>query len=513
MTDQAQANPKEADTFPKLLRACAAAYGDSIAIELVGEGAHGKTLSFASLDRCSAALADALIVRGAGKGTRIGFIFGNGPDFAVVLAAISRIGAIAVPISTLVRAEELVRVLRQSDVAGLILQRFLLGHDLVERLCEALPELRAADPAGLRLMQVPFLRWAASSGPGLPASIDDIGDLSADPEGLDDRFLREIESEVHSTDQMLEIYTSGSMALPKGVRHNHSPVMQRVNYMATIDGRERGTSAAIPLPMFWVGGLGLCFLANLASGVRSVCTEGTSTNSRSARGSVMGTDAIKERAREKPYWSLGMTETFGPYSIGEEIRAEGHPLAPPLDQIATGFEVRVADASNEPIAIGAVGEIQVRGYAVTPGLHKMERSAHFTADGYYRTGDLGLLEGERIHFLGRGGDMIKTAKANVSPAEVEMELQTIDGVASAFVIGIPDPERGEIVAAALVPRDGMTLDFGAIERALKAKLSTYKVPRAFAQFERDEIPMLPSNKVARRELIARIEKKIGRSGG
>src|SRR3546814_8686188 len=73
-------------------------------------------ISFAELDRESARIARGLIARGIGKGSRIGFIYGNGPDFALMLAAIARIGAIAIPISTLIRAHELVRVLRQSAI-------------------------------------------------------------------------------------------------------------------------------------------------------------------------------------------------------------------------------------------------------------------------------------------------------------------------------------------------------------------------------------------------------------
>ena len=74
-----------------------------------------------------------------------------------------------------------------------------------------------------------------------------------------------------------------------------------------------------------------------------------------------------------------------------------------------------------------------------------------------------LVDGTRVHFVGRGGDMIKTASSNVSPAEVEMEMQALEEIEAAYVVGLPDQERGEIVAAAVVPCDGVTLDFAAIE--------------------------------------------------
>src|SRR5579862_6782261 len=105
-----------ATTLPQLIRATAAAYGDDVAVAYRGDPAHEESLSFRELDRRSAELARGLIAHGAGKGTRIGFIYGNSPTFVLLMAAIGRIGAIAVPISTLIRSNELVRTLRQSDV-------------------------------------------------------------------------------------------------------------------------------------------------------------------------------------------------------------------------------------------------------------------------------------------------------------------------------------------------------------------------------------------------------------
>lgn len=503
--------PVAADTFPRFLHSCAEVYGDAVAVRFTGETLPDETLTFRALERRSAQLGRGLLVRGVGKGTRVGFIFGNGPEFAVLLSAIARIGAIAVPISTLIRAAEMARVLRQSDVHGVIVQRRLLGNDLLQRVVDSLPELAAATGPDLRLNAVPYLRWILTSGPGLPPGVGAISGLADAAGGIDEALLCEIESEVHPADQMLEIYTSGSMALPKGVKHDHGPVLRRVHYLARMVGRLPGSELQLPLPMFWVGGLGLYFLVNLASGVTSVCTERTVTNRRASRGNVISDDELKLRQNGKPYWSLGMTETFGPYGYGDGLRVDGHPLAPPIDHVAEGFELRVVDANNHAVAGDEIGEIQVRGAAVTLGLHKIERSEYFTPDGFYRTGDLGQLDGCRIHFYGRNGDMIKTAKANVSPAEVEFELQQLAEIDAAFVVGLPDAERGQIVAAAVIAATGAQLDFVGIEAYLRGRMSGYKIPRAYVEFAAEEVPMLPSNKVARRELATALERRLGRS--
>ncbi len=470
MANDASVNPQSATTFPQMIRAAAAAYGDDFAVTLQGETIPDEAVTFAGIERQSAILARGLIARGVGKGSRIGFIYGNGPSFAVMLAAIARIGAVAIPISTMIRSNELVRVLRQSDVAGLIVQRKFLGNDYAERLCDALPELRDGAPE-LRIASVPFLRWIISSGEGLPSSFRDFSFLIDVADTVTEALLLEVEAEVHPADQMVEIYTSGSMTLPKGVKHLHGPVMSRSHYVSRMMGRKRGDQVAVTMPMVWVGGLGLFLLSSWEAGAATVCTERTLTNSRTAMGSVLAEEDLQRMAQARPYWGLGMSETFGPYAYGDELRAPGYPLCAPLDHIADGFEVRVADEGNTQVGDGETGEIQVRGYAVTPALHKMEREAFFTADGFYRTGDRGLVQGRRINFVGRGGDMIKTAGSNVSPAEVEFEMQQLDGVHNAYVVGLPDGERGQLLVAAVIPRDGAALDFGHIQAQLKQRLS------------------------------------------
>ena len=498
-----------AETFPQLIRAAAARYGDDPAITLSGDSLETDSLSFTGLDRASAQLARGLLAKGAGKGTRIGIIAGNGPFFATAFAAIARMGGIAVPISTTIRANELVRVLRQSDVGGLIVQRLFLATDYVQRLIEALPELRTGTDAALRIAAAPYLRWIASTGEDLPPVILAVSALIVAAAGIEDTLLVAIEAEVSPSDQMVEIYTSGSVARPKGVKHTHGAVLFRTHYLRDKLGPQQGQRYAAMLPMFWVGGLMMALLPNLAAGATTMCTEKTLRNSRMAMGSVMTDADLKAMSGAKMIWGLGMTETLGPYAYGDELRAPGYPLCAPMDHIADSFEVRVADAEDRPVVEGQVGEIQVRGFAVTPGLHKMSRELYFTRDGFYRTGDMGVFRGCRLLFTGRSGDMIKTSGANVSPAEVELEMQQLAGIESAYVVGLPDDERGQIVVAAVVTEDE-TVDFGDIDAKLRQRLSSFKVPRAFVAIRREEVPLLHSNKVARREIAALLTLRLGR---
>lgn len=503
-------DPRTATTFPQLVRAAAAAYGDDLAVTLEGDKIASESATFRELDSRSAELAKGLIARGVGKGSRVGFILGNGPAFLITFAAIARIGAIAIPISTLIKANELVRVLRQSDIGGLIVQRTLLGHDLVDRVSDALPGVRDGKGA-LRLAEAPYLRWIASTGDDLPEGIESLDSLKAQGASVSDDLLLAIEAEVHTTDQLVEIYTSGSMALPKGVRHNHGPVLFRTHYLREKGHVQRGGVGAAPLPMFWVGGMMLFMMPNWEVGATTACTEGTSTNSRMAMGSVLAEEDLKAMPKGMINWALGMSESLGPYSFGDEIRAPGYPVCAPIDHVAPGYELRVADENDQPVGDGQSGEIQIRGYPVAPGLHKIEREGYYTADGYYHTGDMGLIDGKRIHFVGRSGDMIKTKGSNVSPAEVEMEMQAMPAIHSAYVVGLPDADLGQIVVAAVVPREGVEPDFAQVQKELKTRLSSFKVPVAYVAITREEVPMLPSNKVARREIAAMLAERLGRA--
>lgn len=512
-SDEAANSPATANTFPELIRAAAAAFGDDPAVVLNAETIPDDSITFAGLERRSAELARGLLARGVGKGSRIGFIHGNGPSFAVTLAAIARIGAVAVPISTLIKANELVRVLRQSDVSGLIVQRHLLRNDYARRLADALPALRTVTDPDLRLPETPYLRWIVSTGAELPPGIRDIAWLTDAAGSVSETMLQAVEAEVHTTDQMVEIYTSGSMALPKGVKHNHGPVVFRARYLAKMINAQRGKPLIAFMPMFWVGGLTLSLLPALVVGGVSTCTESTSTNSRMSMGSVLPEEDLKLLGEKQsgPYWGLGMSETLGPYSYGDDFRAPGYPVCAPMDHWADRYEVRVVDESNRPVGEGEIGEIQVRGYALTSGLHKIERDGYFTDDGFYHTGDLGLVEGSRVHFVGRNGDMIKTGGSNVSPAEVEMEMQAMEGIHSAYVVGLPDAERGQIVVAAVVPRDGAKLDYAQVQAQLRQRLSSFKVPREYVEITREEVPMLPTNKVHRRQIETLVAERLGRA--
>jgi acyl-CoA synthetase (AMP-forming)/AMP-acid ligase II len=136
------------------------------------------------------------------------------------------------------------------------------------------------------------------------------------------------------------------------------------------------------------------------------------------------------------------------------------------------------------------------------GYEGRERSETFTPDDWYRTGDLFRTDADGFfYFLGRRGDMIKTGGANVSPREVEAVLRDVTGGLQPIVFGVPDAERGEIVAAVIIAERDVTLDLDEVRDAVKARLSAFKVPRRFVRFAPEELPVMSSGKPDMRRIV------------
>ena len=194
----------------------------------------------------------------------------------------------------------------------------------------------------------------------------------------------------------------------------------------------------------------------------------------------------------------GMTETGMLTSnplVGE--RRAGS-VGPPLP----GVEVRVVDDAGTPCPAGTIGHVIVRGPNVFPGYWRMpERNAEeFTADGFFRTGDMGSLSGDGyLTIAGRSKDLIISGGYNVYPKEIELAIDELPGVQESAVIGLPHADFGEAVTAVVVPRRGASPPTeGAIIAALKARLANFKVPKRV--YFVDELPRNAMGKVQKNAL-------------
>jgi acyl-CoA synthetase (AMP-forming)/AMP-acid ligase II len=493
-------NLHETRTLAGFVRRLGEAYGDNPAID-----DDGAVLTYRQLVGRSGELARGLLHRGIGKGSRVALIFANGADFAVALAAVTRIGAVAVPLSTLFQPPELARVLRHGDIQAVLAQREYAGKDFARNLACALPSVEASRGFPLCLPDVPFLRWVVFLDPApTPKWAHDLSWLvSAGAEGFSEELLAAAESEVHPDDPALMVYTSGQSAEPKGVVHSNGGILRKTHYLREVFGFERGDRVPGELPFFWVGGMVMSLFPVFDAGGTVTC-QSAPTTSAPILGAVGASrpDFRARGARMQMLVGLGMTETFGPYSWGEVLPDPERPLCPPLVCFEPGYDIKVVGSEGTSVRDGECGEIALRGPTMMLGLHKVENTSTFDADGFYRTGDRAEVQGDCLYFSGRLGDMIKVSGANVAPAEVERELLTIDGITAAHVVGVDDADRGQIVGAAVVLRAGALLQPAAIQQALRDRLSSYKVPKLLAVVRAEEIPTLPAGKIAKKELAA-----------
>lgn len=462
-------------------------------------------ITYAELDARTGELAASLVAAGVGRGSRVGLIMPNGVRWAQTALALTRIGAVLVPLSTLLTPRELVAQLRVATVRYLVTVHEFRGHRYLDGLRAELREPTLGE-GPVYLSELPALRdvWHPDS---LPAD----GDTGT---------ARALAESVDPSDDMVVMFTSGSSGTPKGVIHSHGSALGAVRASLAPRCIDADTRLYLPMPFFWVGGFGGGLLSALVAGATLVTepiprpettlrllerervtlfrgwpdqAEALSRRADSADLSALRPGSLEallppsQRAAPGARATLfGMTETFGPYcgySADTDMPATawgscGKPFA--------GMEVRIVDADDgSPLPPGRIGEIQVRGPHTLRGICRRGREGVFSDDGYYPTGDLGHLDTDGFMFShGRTDDMFKVNGATVYPNEVEAALRTLVDVDAAFVTNVPGP-AGERVGAVVVCGPATTVN--GLTAATRAVLSTFKVPTVWLLAASDDV--------------------------
>jgi acyl-CoA synthetase (AMP-forming)/AMP-acid ligase II len=192
---------------------------------------------------------------------------------------------------------------------------------------------------------------------------------------------------------------------------------------------------------------------------------------------------------------LGLTEAGSVVLISADDTDQPEHRRGSFGKPAPGLDAKIVDPDTQlPVEDGAPGELCIRGPCLMQRYYKRSREECFDADGWLHTGDLAATDSEGFfYYLGRRGSMIKTAGANVSPSEVEHAIAKVTGGA-AHVFGIPDPDRGQVIAAVIVTDDGADFDEAGLRRQLSVELSAYKIPKRLAGLASSEVPLLASGK-------------------
>ena len=345
---------------------------------------------------------------------------------------------------------------------------------------------------------------------------------------VDEALLAALEADVDGSDPLAIVYTSGSTAAPKGVVHTHGALLGHQRNLNTIRGLTADDTLFCNSPFFWIGGFAFGLLATLVAGSTLVCSNaanaaetldlieaekptmtngfvagiahlarypglGTRDLSSMKRGNLYPIMAPERRPRdaELRHNMLGLTEAGSVVLLSGDESDQPEHRRGSFGNPAPGFEVRIDEH----------GELCIRGPYVMQRYYKRSREECFDADGWFHTGDLVHADADGFYyFVGRRGSMIKTAGANVAPAEVQRALGRITGGAPAYVFGISDTERGQQVVAVIATDE--PIDESALRDGLKRELSAYKIPKRIVAVPAARIPVLSSGKVDMKKLAA-----------
>jgi long-chain acyl-CoA synthetase len=193
----------------------------------------------------------------------------------------------------------------------------------------------------------------------------------------------------------------------------------------------------------------------------------------------------------------GLSET-SPVASSNRPDRERRPgsVGVPID----GVQIRIVDENGAEVPIGARGEIVIRGPNVMKGYWgRPDATAETIRDGWFHTGDIGVMDEDGYFFIvDRLKDMIIRGGYNVYPREVEEVLYEHPAVREVAVVGVPDPELGEEVAAAVALKEGAAADEDELRDFVKARVAPYKYPRLISFFP--DLPKGPSGKIVKREI-------------
>ena len=472
----------------------------------------GRNFSYAALFEQSGRMAQALMRRGVQSGDRVAVQVDKSAEAVFLYAACLRLGAVFVPINVANTPNEVEYFLHDSQPRVAIVRP--LDRTLIEPLA--------------RQAKVDCLETLGVDGAGsLPLLAgESAADFSA-PRRLESGAIAAI------------IYTSGTTGRPKGAMLTRANLGSNAAVLAEAWRFSEADVLLHALPLFHIHGLFVAIntvLASKASLVLAPKFDAVQVLEHFSEASVyMGVPTHYTRllqqgglnrettARMRLFVSgsapllaethreflqrtghvilerYGMSETMmntsNPY---DGVRLAGS-VGPPLKGIA----LRVRNADNGVVELNpdVVGTLEVKGPNVFAGYWRDEEKtrSEFSADGWFNTGDVGRIDRNGyVHIVGRAKDLVISGGYNVYPKEVETELDAVEGVLESAVFGVPHPDFGEGVTAAVVAKPGAALSEEAIIESIKTRLARYKVPKRILLVE--ELPRNAMGKVQKNAL-------------
>ena len=515
-----------AETFYAILARRAATHPDRVAIV-----DRGRRITYGELRTRVDRVAAGLGALDIGRGDVVTIQLPNWAEFAYVFFALERLGAVANQIGPDFRSREVDYILRFSESRAFVCPASFKSFDYVKMIGElrpGLPDLQAVCVLG------------GVAGPGrvsLDALVEHASAVA--PPG----------ARQGANDVMRMAFTSGTTGNPKGVIHSHNTTLSTCRTLNTDMCVTEDDVFLVYLPLGLNWGY-LTLVQAIMAGARVVLLDQFSAAAaldliRRERVTYIPTAPASIIAilnhpdlGQSDLSSLRVVITGGascPIETIREFRARMHghlielygmletgfhtytrladdpeAVTGTVGTVSSGLGIRIIDDAGRDVPPRAEGEIAALGPSVHLGYHKnpTANAELFTADGWFRTGDLGQFDAAgNVKIVGRLKEMINRGGKKFFPREIEEILYTHPKILHAAIVGVPDPRLGERNCLCVIPRAGQQLALDEVVAYLKDDVATYKLPETIEIF--DELPFTPTGKIQRHVLVRRVLERRG----
>jgi long-chain acyl-CoA synthetase len=481
--------------------------------------ADGRRFTFAEFDQAVNGTARLLETHGVGRGDAVSLLMPNSPEYLIAYFACWKLGALAGPINSLLKAHEISFVISDSEAKALMVHSDFLPS--IHSIRNELPTLQAV---------IEFDDEAKACSTNL--SLSDSGKLNA--------------PDINADSEAIIIYTSGTTGKPKGCLLTHGNLIANARQISEWLGFTKDDRLLSVMPLFHMNAVSVTTMSALYAGGSTVVSpkfsasrfwqiisdyQVTSFGSVATMLSMLLStypDGVPEglKTDQLRFAMCGSApvpaevmqrfeETFGclvieGYGLSESTcRSTFNPpdqrRRPGSCGQAIGNEMRVVDEEDREVAKGELGEIVLRGENILKGYYKNdEATAMAFRNGWFHTGDIGYRDADGFFYIvDRKSDMIIRGGENIYPREIDEVLYQHPAVAAAATIGVPDALYGEEVAAFIVLKEGNAASEEELIRFAQDQLADFKCPKT-VRFVRD-IPKGPTGKLLKRELARQFE--------
>lgn len=481
--------------------------------------ADDRRWSYAEFDAAVNRAANLLLSLGVGKGDKVSLLMANSPEYVISYFACWKIGAVAGPVNSHLKSEELAFVLNNSESVALITDQDFLKH--VEPIRGSLAHLRHVIVTDAESEKTIHFPSATAAQPSELAEVK----LEAD-------------------DEAIIIYTSGTTGKPKGVLLTHGNILANARQITDWLKFTEADRLLCIMPLFHVNGIIVTTVTPMfaeasmvvapkfsasrhwqiiseyeVTSFGSVATMLAMLSQTYPEGVPTGLDISRLRFAlcgsapvpaevmrqfEQRFNCLviegyGLSEstcraTFNPPNESRRPGSCGLPI---------GCELKIFDEDDRELGTGEVGEIVLRGENLLKGYFKnAEATAKAFRSGWFHTGDVGYRDADGFLFIvDRKSDMIIRGGENIYPREIDEVLYQHPAVQDAATVGVADKLYGEEVKAFIVLREGQEVTEEELIAHCRAHLADFKCPKTIEFLK--EIPKGPTGKLLKRELSAR----------